>query len=95
MVTYVDSHTPLVITVILIMFQYVNILKQYVFQDFIPGFRITMRTYVDRVRDVRPKGGIKYTDITAIPIIIPTVGELCNHPNCAERHHRSSHPSKT
>ena len=52
MVTYVDSHTPLVITVILIMFQYVNILKQYVFQDFIPGFRITMRTYVDRVRDV-------------------------------------------
>ncbi len=74
MVTYVDSHTSLIIAVVLIMFQYINVLEQYVFQDFIPSFRIAMRTYVDRMRDVRPKGGIQHTDITAIPVIIPTVG---------------------
>ena len=53
-IPYVDSHATLIITVVLIMFQYIDIFEYYIFQNFISCFRISMRTDIDRMRNVRP-----------------------------------------
>ena len=53
-IPYIDSHTALVITIILIMLQYINIPEYYIFQNFISRFRISMCTDIDRMRNIRP-----------------------------------------
>ena len=53
-ISYVDSHAALIITIVLIMFQDIDILEQYIFSNFISCFRISMCTDIDGVSNIRP-----------------------------------------